>query len=77
MVSSHVDDGDRGITRELSDELSRYVERHPDLRDDFILVARQDDAGDLVIVTVADIADDDATEMVSDGAPGGDGSADG
>jgi hypothetical protein len=73
MVSSPVSDGERRITRELSDELSRYVERHPDLRDDFILVARQDDAGDLVIVTVADIADDDGAEMVSDG----DGSADG
>ena len=60
------EDGGERIASDLSDVLSRYVERHPGLRDDFILVAREDEAGDLVIVTVGDVADGGATGAPQD-----------
>jgi hypothetical protein len=44
------------VEPELRDELASYVERHPRLREGFILVARQNVDGDLVVITVGDFA---------------------
>ncbi len=40
------------------DGLASYIARHPNLRKDFILIARHDGSGDVVFITVGDIASD-------------------
>jgi hypothetical protein len=61
---------EEGLRHEVSaersqDGLAGYLARHPSLREDFILIARQDGAGDVVVITVGDIAGDDSTEPTS------------
>jgi hypothetical protein len=53
------------VTRS-QDVLARYVARHPNLRDDFILVARQARGDDVVVITVADIAGEGSKGTPSD-----------
>jgi hypothetical protein len=48
------------------DGLGSYLARYPNLREDFILIARQNEAGDVVVITVGDIARDDFKGPTSD-----------
>jgi hypothetical protein len=48
------------------DELASYIARHPNLPEDFILVARQDGAEDVRIITVGDIVGDGSKGTTSD-----------
>jgi hypothetical protein len=64
MVSK---EGLRGSgSAERSHTLTTYLARNPTLHDDFILIARQDGAGDVVVITVGDIAGDDSKGPTSD-----------
>jgi hypothetical protein len=57
------------VRRQLGKEFASYVARHPNLRRDFILIARQDATGDLVVTTVADIRRGGPKRKVSDARP--------
>jgi hypothetical protein len=48
------------------DGLASYIARHPNLPEDFILIARQDSAGDVLVITVGDIASDGSKGTISD-----------
>jgi hypothetical protein len=58
----------RGPAGRSQDGLASYLARHPNLREDFILLARQDGAGDVVVITVGDIASVDSRGPTSDGS---------
>jgi hypothetical protein len=47
---------------DLREELRRYVDRHPKLPEDFILIARQREGLDVTIWTVGDVAEETADE---------------
>jgi hypothetical protein len=47
---------DQGSAAPSQDRLESYIARHTNLREDFILIARQDAEGDVAIITVRDIA---------------------
>jgi hypothetical protein len=49
--------GDLRTEEDLREELRRYVDRHPKLPEDFILIARQREGLDVTIWTVADVAE--------------------
>jgi hypothetical protein len=53
---------------DLREELRRYVDRHPKLPEDFILIARQREGLDVTIWTVGDVAEespDDGAAVIS------------
>jgi hypothetical protein len=47
-----------GSEDDLREELRRYVDRHPKLPEDFILIARQREGLDVTIWTVADVTEE-------------------
>ena len=47
---------------DLREELRRYVDRHPKLPEDFILIARQREGLDVTIWTVGDVAEASADD---------------
>jgi hypothetical protein len=47
---------------DLLEELRRYVDRHPKLPEDFILIARQREGLDVTIWTVGDVAEASADD---------------
>jgi hypothetical protein len=59
---------DQGSSARSQDRLESYIARHTNLREDFILIARQDAAGDVTIITVRDIADGGSEETTTSDA---------
>ena len=57
---------DRSSSARSQDRLETYIARHSNLRDDFILIARQDAEGDVTIITVRDVASGSAEPTTSD-----------
>jgi hypothetical protein len=57
MVSDERLRNERSAIRS-QDRLASYIGRHPNLREDFILITRQHVAGAVTVITVGDIVGD-------------------